>query len=1154
MCAAIKKGSFMKHAIGILVGITCLGLLLTPNPVLAAEPAKTYEVPSSRWIEADRTRALQALQGHTYDVLVVPFQVRGHALDSASRSLMTLSLAHGIQRSTSLTVADPMLVARALGPTARQYDSAAIVALAKQLGVQTIVVGWSGHDRQGQFSLRVERTDIMADGRLGPAIRLMDETQIPFDDVRIPYDSFIWKRERLVSGIAGPSQPPERVTISGADVPLPSSVDDGAEDSVIRAAHYLQLLSVLHPEDVSLRSREWLFARSLVLLEGVKPKSADYPLLKARALLYLNRRPAALAALRNGPRAEEQALLAYANGDLPGVRANASRIGSPVPAWIASVEAERLGLAYGGTPSPRLALTTFKLPGLWAAFVYQASVDRHEWRPLTARPVKLALDSAFPNESLSLEVYSAGKAARRESIDEYEVAQLVMRHVATVLDAGNPSPSGRLRLEPTRTDYAHLARAMLVDNVRDRMRALVRKVVQPASAVALAEQYEPLLADHPALSLAFSNALLARSEETAEPERANLIARGYETGRNGYLWTGGLTASSNPVLQQTTQFLPRLEGLPDDEKAMRNFASDWPRPGLLDLWIIGSDASEEMLRHCLAYTVSEFSCLTNYHAELAHAPGGKPAASKLLADNRDRFVGHPDRSRFLARHDTEADGPDGEKQALLALVESGTTDWYPYWKVATELAWESRHEEALEVIERYPGFHESGVGDPVALSNRAYDIGSLFFWAGEIEAATPLYERAVAYGTGSEGEIASLVRLALIRGDFNEARELALFRARRYGSKYAIRDLVGFFGMAGEPEYAWAVLNSVPDRFVEPELWVAALMAHRAARTPMDEVDDWAFADGRAGLQTERNQLLSLRFILMAHTVDRIPDESLVDVLKARDPRPKPRLQWYGGLTMEGDRPISHWLKRPSDLGVRPADTGMPRGASRVYEQPTTMIAKALVALAGDDFDTAYAILDEASDHYALGGYFPYYAWLSAKAGDTARVEAFIEKEWGKREKSRQMAVRSDGAFFDLYLSRAFMRGARAKHEEAIALLRRANNDVLHTKTRFLPTRYQILETARLLYADTGHDGYRTFALELARRNAIIEPMQAYTHSFVAMLSDDRRERIDALARAIALDPETRSAKLADAGELSVARQKSGAAFPMTATDSLASR
>ena len=40
---------------------------------------------------------------------------------------------------------------------------------------------------------------------------------------------------------------------------------------------------------------------------------------------------------------------------------------------------------------------------------------------------------------------------------------------------------------------------------------------------------------------------------------------------------------------------------------------------------------------------------------------------KLLADNRDRFVGHPDRSRFLARHDTEADGAEGEKQALLVM-------------------------------------------------------------------------------------------------------------------------------------------------------------------------------------------------------------------------------------------------------------------------------------------------------------------------------------------------------------------------------------------------------------------------------------------------------------------------------------------------------
>ncbi len=116
------------------------------------------------------------------------------------------------------------------------------------------------------------------------------------------------------------------------------------------------------------------------------------------------------------------------------------------------------------------------------------------------------------------------------------------------------------------------------------------------------------------------------------------------------------------------------------------------------------------------------------------------------------------------------------------------------------------------------------------------------------------------------------------------------------------------------------------------------------------------------------------------------------------------------------------------------------------------------------------------------------------------------------------------------------MLGAQGKHAEAVEMLKKTNSDVLHTERRHLFTRYQIMETATLLFKDTGDAKYRLFALDLARRNVVIEPIQSYSHSFVAMLSHDKQERISALARILVLDPQSRCVEGADEKELQQAR------------------
>ncbi|WP_300333449.1 hypothetical protein [Accumulibacter sp.] len=91
----------------------------------------------SGWRQEEQSRFAGYLSGSEIDTLLVPCQVQANGIDTANRSLMTASLAQAL--SGSLRVADPYLVARALGDGERRLDPQNVLRLATQLGAKRIV-------------------------------------------------------------------------------------------------------------------------------------------------------------------------------------------------------------------------------------------------------------------------------------------------------------------------------------------------------------------------------------------------------------------------------------------------------------------------------------------------------------------------------------------------------------------------------------------------------------------------------------------------------------------------------------------------------------------------------------------------------------------------------------------------------------------------------------------------------------------------------------------------------------------------------------------------------------------------------------------------------------------------------------------------------
>ena len=105
----------------------------------------------SGWRQEERSRFAGYLGGSEIDTLLVPCQVQANGIDTANRSLMTASLAQAL--SGSLRVADPYLVARALGDGERRLDPQNVLRLATQLGAKRVVWCSVGHKNDDRLHL-----------------------------------------------------------------------------------------------------------------------------------------------------------------------------------------------------------------------------------------------------------------------------------------------------------------------------------------------------------------------------------------------------------------------------------------------------------------------------------------------------------------------------------------------------------------------------------------------------------------------------------------------------------------------------------------------------------------------------------------------------------------------------------------------------------------------------------------------------------------------------------------------------------------------------------------------------------------------------------------------------------------------------------------
>lgn len=1080
---------------------------------------KSFPRPPSAWRTAEKAFYEELLAKGRFDVLVVPFQVQDEAFSREIRSFMTAQLVAAMSAAGAPAAPDPYLVARALGDGERRYDLMQVFNLANKVGAKRIVLGYVGHDPKKPGTMRVTLHDYERGNEdrfwekflpttnnynrqlASPLLQARHFEDLAFSEARTPMDAYQAVLPEMVKflGLKQAATAPAVSRFEGSSLPKSPLGLDVANQEPARDAYYFQLLAALAPQWAD-RARERLNEKSLLAVERMSPKSPDYRALKARTLMNMGLRPAAIHVLGAPQSAEERHLRALLDGNLPEVRASRGKVAAGVRAFIAALEENSLAAAYGArTQEESLgAVAPLKLPGeIWEFLAARALTDWTRWSQHTNIALKGLLDHEFPIEGFTAEAMLRGAQTTRGPEFETTVELSALDHVRRVLQQKAEKWCCRaLAPTPTALDYLDLLEATATDNLLRRARFLVRTQGQPESAAQFIGRIERMYRDHPQFVVVRAEAELAMAKSLAGSQADALRRSAYGSAFNAWYWEQGQTRSAANAFDDVIGRANR-----SDYGAFDNFyATDYPFRPFYSYWVLGG-ALEPYLRNArAALQNSPFDFLPVERMAWAFDNSGQLGRlDELLASLDKRFVGHPRRVKLLA----EASLRNGDLQAAEKHFREGIRtqplDESSYTSLGTLLFEQAAPQSAAKVFMSYPAMADPSKAHPVGLSNYAYTAGSLFYWSGAFDLARPLYELSARLDTGSGGSLASEIRLKLLAGDYPEALRVSLQRAQRYRSAHAYRDAFAMLHAMGRSSEAWDGFNSLVSAIDQPEIWESALVGHWMRGSSEKDIAAWL---GHAPMRDAgRMHAYAPMFLLRAAVTDRMPSAELPSLIAGIE-RPVWKLEdALGGVVRPIAGSAEHLVLGPNASGSGTLPIGRFERAQKTrVKSELVYFAEAYRAMrsgrldaARDALREACALYDVRNDH--LGYLLPYYAFAAGKTRSTAAIEVTLENFSAKQQR------------FDYYLAKAVLAGLSGRHEEADRDLKLALHRRPFTGTRPVFPEYQYAEILEWLFESTGNTRYRDAAVKWAKQAQSFQPWFAWAYAIEAKLGSGEAQR-----------------------------------------------
>lgn len=1149
--------------------------LLLPRKDYAAEIfPRNVPKPVSAWRSSEKAFYEELLAKGSFDVLVVPFQVQAYAIDRTSRSFMTAQLSAEIARGGNAKVPDPYLVARALGDGERRLPLEAIYRLADRLTVKRIVFGFVGYAAESDMSLRltVQYQDRPAAGRFGqltlPDSRkyqgrtaagqvsqlTLPETRtfesVAFSDEHPPVLVFQALLPEILKtlGVATAGLP----AAGPADVSLPSSpmaMVQGLPDAA-RDARYFQLLAALTPSAAD-RTRERFVEKSLLAAMRLPPDQPGVRMLKARALMQMGLRLAAIATLGKPDTGEEHFLAAVLDGNLPVAERSSRDVRGQIETLLATLDVNAMRSAFGIATADGSANSAQRMDlpkgSPWRFFLWRAMTDWDAWQQHDNAGLKQILDRDLPLAGASLNDLIGGVASLSDPArTRTTVDSSVLNHRQRLLQVqGEKWCCDPFELlHPTVLDYLDLVDGIATDNLMRRANLIINLQGAPQAGLDYVARLESVYKDHPQLALARSLAERGLGQRADGAAKEGYLRSAYVNAINAMYWEQGQTPASAAAFDAYAS-----TGRRDYGPFNNLFATDYPYRSYYPAWRDGGHPARQLssLQSALRNSAIDASPLRRLHGLMVGIYKESAKFSEVMRSVEGRFQGNPDVMVMKAELSAALGDSAQAVTHYRASIAAQPNHWDSYFALGRLMFEDGQINEASRLFQSYPGFKKGSRENPVGLSNFAFNAGSLFFWSGHFAQAIPLYKISAGLRTGSDGSMASAIRISLVNGDYRAAAAGSLERAQRYASPYGFRDFLGMLHAFGESEQAWNAFGALVGQIDAPQLWESALVGHRLGGSTEKQVAEWAGQDAmrRAGLVTGYSSVHLLR----AGVTDRVPSANL-PVLIGQIERPVWRIEDKVGSVVrpwgDGRSELVLGPDSPSEVVMLP--TGVFQASKKAKAKSDLVyFAEAYRAMRMQDFNAASLSLQEAAKLYDMrkvqvGYMLPYLAFAAARAGQNAAAQQQLER------------FAPESRRFDYYLARAVLTGLGGKVEESLSLLSKARYRRPFTEHRPLLSEYQLAEISEWLYEATRDTRYRDFALAWAKQNQVSQPWFAWSYALEAKLSPNAEERRRAMAMAYYLDKNSERLASLPAKEVSAAVKEYAGRNPFIRANSAAKR
>jgi hypothetical protein len=841
----------LRHALISIAAAGALAYLVVMLPH-APEQLALQLVPDERrtsgWVRREQRLFSEVARGWRCEVLVVPPDAPAGSLDRPARSLIGRYLAAELAARSGLCVADPTLVARAVGTRARAYGARRVEALADAMGAVVLVRGEVRMEPQRPafaLALRVAR-------RAGPSAAWSAGEEavwgpLVFSDELPPEAAFALVAAEAADSLGLELEPAAAASAESADVAPQLSLSGLAAAGTPEAnARSLQLLAATyHPSDVG---GEHLWERSLVALAGLPAADERARVLRARAALHLQRRPHALALLDGLGAAEARALRALTDGNAGTAEAHTREVTDPAARLTLRLELEALRGYYGrsaGAPARRKEAMDSH-PGLAALLYVPFSGGLpQQWEPLLAAQLQQAGGDPPPPVLAGALAPVARALAQAAGLDS----------AGDDIERGY-APVWRARAARWRTQQAYdrVAEWDTFEALHAANRAAVLLQARAAMAGEAGEGRSAIaggFSGHPGLLAVLATAL-ARGTGDEQPPLLD-VERGRRMARDVVAWEDGETEVERSLRASAAADVPPA---PADEPPRAWRALSGPGAGSADAARLERYAQHDF--DVLRKAIEQF--------ERSNDASRVEMLSRQAAA---RFRGSPARDAFLlARAEARRDLP-----ALAALwterIEDEPGDWGHYVRLALTHLRARDAGQAQQVLLAIPGLASD---KPVNAILPAEVAGELLLRAGEPDLSRPLLLIAAQPGAQVSGGVPQLharALLAQLEGDWNGMRELLVLLHEQHQDDRGLTQAAIVSFLQRQPEEGWRAFYEASKRFEHAGPWEAARIGHRIEATRPDDVvafaKRWKSLSGSAAVETR----LRGRFLFAMLMVDR---------------------------------------------------------------------------------------------------------------------------------------------------------------------------------------------------------------------------------------------------------------------------------------------